>query len=50
MTNLGRHLPEDALAGLVKNAGLAKLWKSPEQGAATTVWAATAKALDGNGG
>ena len=27
-----------------------KIYKTPQQGAATTVWAATAKALAGNGG
>lgn len=30
--------------------GLEELWKSTEQGAATTVWAATAKDLEGKGG
>jgi NAD(P)-dependent dehydrogenase (short-subunit alcohol dehydrogenase family) len=49
-SNLSRHLSAEATEGLLKNEDLAKVWKSPEQGAATTVWAATAKELDGLGG
>jgi NAD(P)-dependent dehydrogenase (short-subunit alcohol dehydrogenase family) len=49
-TELSRHIPEEAARGMLKDEVLAKLWKSPQQGAATTVWAATAKALEGMGG
>ncbi|KAF4629071.1 hypothetical protein G7Y89_g9074 [Cudoniella acicularis] len=49
-TGLGQHMSADALDALVKDEALAPLWKTPQQGAATTVWAATAKALDGQGG
>ncbi|TVY53765.1 Retinol dehydrogenase 14 [Lachnellula cervina] len=49
-TNLGQHLPQEAVDGMMKNEELMKAWKSPQQGAATTVWAAVAKALEGQGG
>lgn len=49
-TELGRHLPEEGAKAMLNDPVLAKLWKSPEQGAATTVFAATSKALDGMGG
>lgn len=44
MTDLQRHLPDQSMFN-----GLEKEFKSPKQGAATTVWAATAAALDGQG-
>lgn len=54
LTALGRHLGADDLdAVLVRDdAGNAVLpdFKSPEQGAATAVWAATSPLLDGRGG
>lgn len=50
MTNLARHLSEEQKAGLGADPYLAKIFKNPEQGAATTVWAATAPALEGQGG
>ena len=50
MTGLTRHLSQEATAGLWTDPVLAKIFKSPQQGAATTVWAATAKALAGKGG
>lgn len=57
MTNLGRYLtPEDIemfrarAAGEGGEAGPRIVWKTPEQGAATTVWAATSPMLAGIGG
>jgi NAD(P)-dependent dehydrogenase (short-subunit alcohol dehydrogenase family) len=50
-TNLQRHLSEEELHGVVRNAGGdAVRWKTPEQGAATSVLVATAPLLDGIGG
>jgi NAD(P)-dependent dehydrogenase (short-subunit alcohol dehydrogenase family) len=48
MTALQRHMPQDAKAGMYRLMAMGG--KSPEQGAATTTWAATAKALEGRGG
>ncbi|OPF75234.1 oxidoreductase [Streptomyces antioxidans] len=52
-TELGRHVPPEEMAELKKsidtsptNAG----WKTPEEGAATQVWAATSPRLAGLGG
>lgn len=55
VTELGRHLTPDDIAQLQARAkdrsssGLAT-WKTPQQGAATQCWAATAPELDGRGG
>lgn len=53
-TNLGRHLSEQDVADLIaisrKNAGGNFAFKTVEQGAATTCWAATAPELAGQGG
>jgi NAD(P)-dependent dehydrogenase (short-subunit alcohol dehydrogenase family) len=50
-TELGRHLTQEDVAALMARAGAGTLkWKTPEQGAATQVWAATAPDLDGRGG
>jgi NAD(P)-dependent dehydrogenase (short-subunit alcohol dehydrogenase family) len=56
-TNLGRYLtPEDIemfrarARGETVNGAPPVVWKNPEQGAATTVWAATAPQLAGMGG
>jgi len=49
-TNLMQHLSEEQVSGISKDEHLSKIFKSPEQGAATTVWAATAAALEGKGG
>ncbi len=56
-TNLQRHLPDEELVALGwKNAdgtlpeAVRALFKSPEQGASTSVWAATAPLLDSKGG
>jgi NAD(P)-dependent dehydrogenase (short-subunit alcohol dehydrogenase family) len=53
MTELQRHLPKEEMvaAGWMDAEGnLREGFKSPEQGAATSVWAATSKALGGKGG
>ncbi|KAH7409180.1 hypothetical protein BKA64DRAFT_664319 [Cadophora sp. MPI-SDFR-AT-0126] len=49
-TGLLQHMSEEEKAGLGNDPTLVKIFKSPEQGAATTVWAAVAKALEGTGG
>ena len=49
-TGLGRYLTEEQIQGLLESEGLKKYWKSPEQGAATTVWAAIGKEWEGKGG
>jgi NAD(P)-dependent dehydrogenase (short-subunit alcohol dehydrogenase family) len=49
-TNLQRHLSEEELQAAVRNAGSDVRWKTPEQGAATSVLVATAPLLDGIGG
>ena len=46
---MARHVPEDALKGMMTPA-MALVLKSPEQGAATTVWAAIGKEWEGQGG
>lgn len=57
MTPLQRHLPKEemiALGWLDKNgemsAQAASLFKTPEEGASTTVWCAISRKLDGKGG
>ena len=57
MTPLQRHLPKEemvALGWLGEDGEISEiakqLFKNPEQGAATTVWAATSPKLDGMGG
>ncbi|MBL4790751.1 MAG: SDR family NAD(P)-dependent oxidoreductase [Kordiimonadaceae bacterium] len=57
MTPLQRHLSDEEMVALGwKNADgtvpeqVQKMFKTPEQGASTTVWAATSPALDGKGG
>lgn len=47
-TRLMRHVPEDALDALEQR--MAHAVKNPEQGASTSVWAALAPELDGQGG
>ncbi|KAJ5588116.1 hypothetical protein N7537_010794 [Penicillium hordei] len=49
-TGLQQHLPKEVMEGWAKDESFARIWKSPEQGAATTVWAAVAKVLHGKGG
>ncbi|KAL4731468.1 hypothetical protein ACLX1H_000436 [Fusarium chlamydosporum] len=50
LTDLGRHLTEEQKGRLSGDPYLNKIWKLSPQGAATTVWAATAQALEGQGG
>ncbi len=52
MTELGRHLTEESIATLTDSmpAGQAMEWKTIPQGAATSVWAATAPELERHGG
>ena len=52
MTNLGRHLQKEDIEELMSRApgGQGIQWKTVEQGAATSVWAATAPELTGHGG
>ncbi|GKU10820.1 unnamed protein product [Fusarium langsethiae] len=50
LTDLGRHLSEEQKSGLAGDPYLNRVWKFSAQGAATTVWAATAEVLEGQGG
>lgn len=51
VTELGRHLqPDDVKALMGRRGGRKMVYKSVPQGAATSVWAATSKDLDGLGG
>ncbi|KEY64643.1 hypothetical protein S7711_02845 [Stachybotrys chartarum IBT 7711] len=50
MTGLSQHLSSEETSAWTADENVVKMLKSPEQGAATTVWAATAKALEGQGG
>jgi NAD(P)-dependent dehydrogenase (short-subunit alcohol dehydrogenase family) len=52
-TELGRHMTPDVIAqltGRLSESGRSFNWKTIPQGAATTVWAATAPELDQHGG
>jgi NAD(P)-dependent dehydrogenase (short-subunit alcohol dehydrogenase family) len=49
-TPLQKHLNKEWLEGMAANPQVQKTIKSTEQGAATTVWAAVAKELEGKGG
>ncbi len=56
-TDLQRHLPDEEMAALGwKNADgtipdrIREMFKTPQQGASTTIWAATSPQLDGRGG
>ena len=49
MTNLPRHMDVDVVSGMMTPAMHLDI-KSPEQGAATTVWAAISKQWEGHGG
>ncbi|WP_433293957.1 SDR family NAD(P)-dependent oxidoreductase [Pseudonocardia sp. CA-142604] len=49
-TNLQRYISEEELEAAARNAGGDVRWKTPEQGAATSVLVATAPLLDGIGG
>lgn len=53
MTELQRHLPQEemiAMGWVDADGNINELFKSPEQGAATSVWAATSPLLEGKGG
>jgi NAD(P)-dependent dehydrogenase (short-subunit alcohol dehydrogenase family) len=50
MTGLVQHMSQEDIDNLSADPNLGRIMKSPEQGAATTVWAATSKSLEGNGG
>jgi len=51
MTELGRHLTEESLNALVEARGNTEVhWKSPQQGAATSVWAGFVADADEIGG
>jgi NAD(P)-dependent dehydrogenase (short-subunit alcohol dehydrogenase family) len=50
LTDLVRHMPEDQQSRLTTDPYLATIFKYPDQGAATSVWAATSAALEGKGG
>jgi NAD(P)-dependent dehydrogenase (short-subunit alcohol dehydrogenase family) len=49
-TGLMTHVDKDMMETWDKDPNIGKALKSPQQGAATTVWAATAQALEGQGG
>lgn len=53
MTPLQRHLPREEMVAagwMTEDGTVNERFKSPEQGAATSVWAATSRQLDGLGG
>lgn len=50
MTNLSRYLVQEDIDMFAKRRAAGLRFKTPEQGAATTVWAATSPALAGKGG
>jgi NAD(P)-dependent dehydrogenase (short-subunit alcohol dehydrogenase family) len=53
MTELQRHLPKEEMINMGwidEDGNINELFKNPEQGAATSVWAATSSQLDGMGG
>ncbi|RAK88387.1 NAD(P)-binding protein [Aspergillus costaricaensis CBS 115574] len=49
-TDLQRHVSHEQRAAWDSDKELANYWKSPEQGAATTVWGAVARELENQGG
>jgi NAD(P)-dependent dehydrogenase (short-subunit alcohol dehydrogenase family) len=50
VTNLARHMDASALDHIVTSPEYAKMWKNPEQGAATSVWAAVGADWERTGG
>ncbi|KAF4340137.1 alcohol dehydrogenase [Fusarium beomiforme] len=50
MTELPRYMPKEVLQGLASSDVAKRFLKSPEQGAATTVWAAVGKQWENAGG
>jgi NAD(P)-dependent dehydrogenase (short-subunit alcohol dehydrogenase family) len=49
-TGLGRYMTDEQIQALLSDDGLATYWKSPGQGAATTVWAAVGSSVEDIGG
>jgi NAD(P)-dependent dehydrogenase (short-subunit alcohol dehydrogenase family) len=49
-TGLSKYLPKEIMEGWLADEEFMRMWKSPEQGAATQVWAAVGKELEGKGG
>jgi NAD(P)-dependent dehydrogenase (short-subunit alcohol dehydrogenase family) len=49
-TRLQRHMEGEEIAARGWDVALPRGWKTPEQGAATTIWAAVAPELEGTGG
>ncbi|KAJ6096231.1 hypothetical protein N7486_006977 [Penicillium sp. IBT 16267x] len=49
-TGLSKYIPEAEIAAMLEDQALVKTLKSPEQGAATTVWAAIGKEWENKGG
>jgi len=49
-TGLGKYLPTDQIEAMLQDQTLLRILKSPEQGAATTLWAAIGKEWEGKGG
>ncbi|OJJ65857.1 hypothetical protein ASPBRDRAFT_189625 [Aspergillus brasiliensis CBS 101740] len=49
-TDLLRHVSDDQMASWTADKELERYWKTPEQGAATTVWAAVSSEMEGRGG
>ena len=49
-TELQRHMSEKEMQGFADDPEITRITKNPAQGAATSVWAATAAALEAHGG
>ncbi|GKZ32181.1 hypothetical protein AbraIFM66950_001361 [Aspergillus brasiliensis] len=49
-TDLLRYVSDDQMAIWTADKELERYWKTPEQGAATTVWAAVSSEMEGRGG
>lgn len=49
-TNISRNLPREAVDAVLTNPYVVNIMKSPQQGAATTVWAAVGKEWENRGG
>ena len=49
MTSLTKHVPEKHLKAFQEVPAIQRYMKSPEQGAATTVWTAVGKVWEGKG-
>lgn len=49
-TNLGQHMSEEEIQAITQDPTLIASYMNPAQGAATSVWAAVSKELEGQGG